>query len=283
MRWETPFWSTVVAFLFLLAGAVAVVSVVLKLGREDRRDHLFRVHHAAGWVFASIYYAMLVHMLVRVSESREEFPPRIVAHITLAIALCFLIALKIGIARYIPAFARNLFPLGVMIYALAFPMALITAGNYLLALYNRDAYVFHDVLRPALADERLGKEFLIANCSTCHPLERILRPRSRAAWESVVGRMTLLAPRIPAEEAKQILYYLASNFAPKAVPRKEGMTLLEKHCLPCHSADEIHTHQYSFEGWRAVIAKMSAMDETIVPEDKIEELAAHLAAGATGR
>ena len=178
-------------------------------------------------------------MTIRVAHYTDEFSSRITWHFSLAIALLCLLVIKISIPRIFPNLGRNLFSLGAGVYLLAFPVVVITAGYHIEKIITHEPYVYHGDFDKDFADERLGKEFLITKCSTCHVIETILKPRSEKAWGIVVNRIALAQPKIRAGEASQILAYLGKNFAPKPIATTASASLIEKHCLPCHEEKEI--------------------------------------------
>lgn len=274
-----PLISTAASLIFLLIGAVAVYTMMARIGKKDiSRPELYtKIHRIAGWSFAALFVGLFIYMLTRLSNYSDEFTARITIHFTLAIALLCLLSIKISVPRYFPNLGKSLFSLGAGVYMLTFPMVLITAGYHIEKLITHEPYVYHGDFDKNFADERLGKEFLITKCSTCHVLESILKPRSEKAWGIIVSRMVALArPRIREGEASQILAYLGKNFVPKTIEPPAGASLIEKHCLPCHDAKEIYKTPYGLIAWKAIIKKMSEHDENIVPPARVNELAEYL-------
>jgi hypothetical protein len=194
-------------------------------------------------------------------------------HITLAITLLCLLAIKISVPRSFPQLGRHLFALGIGVFLLAFPMVLETGGYFVARAITRTPYVHHGQFDRQFADAQLGKEFLITRCSVCHVLETILKPRSEASWGRVVERMVALAhPRISSGEASQILAYLSANFVPRPIAGPERASLVERHCLPCHVATEIHGVPRSRPAWRVIVERMGEIDATLVPPGQVEEI-----------
>lgn len=274
-----PLFSTAASLIFLVMGAVAVYTMMARMGKNDvsRPEVYAKIHRIAGWSFTTLFVGIFMYMMTRATNYHEEFGARITFHFTLAIALFCLLAIKISVPRFFPNLGRNLFPLGAGVYLLAFPMVIITAGYHLEKLITQEPYVYHGDFDKDFADERLGKEFLITKCSTCHILENILKPRSEKAWGIIVNRMVDLAqPKIRAGEASQILAYLGKNFAPKQIKATAGASLIEIHCLPCHAEKDIYKTLYSVTAWKVIVKKMSEFDENIVPPDKVNEIVEYL-------
>lgn len=274
-----PFLSTTASLILLLIGAVCLYTMMARMGKKEilNPDVYTRVHRIAGWSFAAFFVALFIYMVVRVTHYTDDFASRITLHVTLAIGMLCLLAIKISIPRIFPNLGKNLFLLGTGVYLLAFPMVLITAGYHIEKLIFNEPYVYHGDFDKDFADERLGKEFLIMKCSVCHVLETILKPRSEAAWGKVMNRMVLLSqPRISDGEASQIMAYVTRNYIPKPIEVSARAGLIERHCLPCHQAKDIYKTPYNLVVWKVIIKKMNELDEKIVPLNKIDEIAAYL-------
>ncbi len=138
---------------------------------------------------------------------------------------------------------------------------------------ERHPYISHAKLDPAILDVKLGKELFVEKCSTCHVLENIMEPRSAEAWEKVVNDMIVLAePRITRDEGAIILHYLDTTRIPKPLKETGEVSLLDKHCLPCHDATEVFSKQYSRAGWTEIVKQMTQYDSKIVPPEKTDEI-----------
>jgi hypothetical protein len=199
--------------------------------------------------------------------------------VVLAVALFLLILIKVSIPRFFRALGRHLFLIGTGVYLTAFTLVTITAGYYLIWKYKEEPYISHAALPEKMVDIDLGKELFIVKCSTCHLLQNIMKPRSPEAWERVVNDMVVLAePRISAGEAQQILNYLSETHIPAKEPAATSASLLERHCLPCHNAKDIWSHDYSRSGWREIVKTMNGYDPDIVPLEKTKEMVDYLIA-----
>jgi hypothetical protein len=219
-------------------------------------------------------------MLERVESYWEESSPRIALHVALAVALFFLLAVKVLIPRFFSGLGKNLFFLGIGVYVTAFTLVGITGGYYLVRVVKSVPYVSHAEIPRHILDERLGKELFISKCSTCHMLKDIMKPRSVESWEQVVNEMVELAePRINIDEASQILHYLTLTHVPEPFSGFEKASLIEKHCLPCHQPKEIYGQSLSRTAWKEIVEQMNEYDSEIVPKDKINEIVDFLSKG----
>lgn len=270
-----PLISTIIGGFFLFSGAVAVYTMMSKLGRHQisNPERYRTFHHVTGWIFVILFVIMFVFMLARIEHFWEESSPRITVHISLAMALLVLLSIKVTIPRFFPNLGKHLFLLGITVYLASFTLVGITAGYYIVRKIERMPYISHSELPEHMLDEKLGKELFITKCSTCHILENIMNPRSVESWEKVINDMIILAePRITRHEASQILHYLSLTHVPQSFEVSEEATPIEKHCLPCHELKDIYGQRFSQSGWRSIVEKMNEYDSEIVPEEKINEI-----------
>jgi len=73
---------------------------------------------------------------------------------------------------------------------------------------------------PPALPEGPGKELVVAVCTACHSLERVVAKRAtKAEWQDKVLEMLQEDPDITQQERDQIVEYLAKNFPPKAAPK----------------------------------------------------------------
>jgi hypothetical protein len=276
----TPAINTAVAAVFLLAGALAVWTMTVMLGREAApgRFPYRKIHRVSGWVFVFLLLFMFVTMFARIESFWEESPPRITLHFALAIALLFSVTVKVGVARYCKGLGKHLFGLGIGVYLLAFPMAIITGSYYIVRVVEGSPYLSHAEL-PDHLDEQLGKALMIDKCTTCHLLLDVLKPRTASDWEETVSRMVALArPRIKPMEGRQILNYLILNHTPRDMAAEERKgTPFQKYCSHCHTWAEMTPHRLDQEGWEKVVRRMHGHASELVPLEQVEEIAAYLA------
>ncbi len=270
-----PLASSIISLVFIIFGGTAVYTMMARLGREDlpNSDRYRTLHKVFGWLFVVLFIVMFIFMLARVEGYWEESSPRISLHVALAVALLLLLLVKVTIPRFFKMFGKHLFLLGVSVYLLAFTLVGITAGYYAIWKYEKLPYISHAEIPEGMKDEEIGKELFITKCSTCHILQDIMKPRSAEAWEKVINEMVVLSePRITVDEASQILHYLYISHTPDQKEVSESASLIERHCLSCHEAQEIYSHRHSESGWREIIKKMNEYDPEIVPKDKIEDI-----------
>lgn len=164
--------SISLSMIFLVTGALAVYAMLARWGKNDiSRVHFYiKLHRIAGWSFTTLFVYFFANMLPRLANFTNEFPARISTHFTLAIALLFLLAIKVTIPRYFPNLGSNLFFLGVGVYMLAFPMVLVTAG------YHGVKIVLHQVVSEKHAPQaRIGNAVVASKSLNCDTQETTLK------------------------------------------------------------------------------------------------------------
>jgi hypothetical protein len=212
----SPETSTFISIIFLLLGAAAAGSMMMILGRQSNNRALPVVHRLAGWLFALLYVVMAAVMTERMTRHWEPLSPLTTVHGTLSVTLLLLLALKLVIPRFLPGLVKHLFLLGISVFLLAFTLVGISAGYYLVLKIRKIPYISHNDLLNSELDAQQGKQFLIVKCATCHIVKDILVNRSPEEWEKIVNRMVkLAAPQITPGEARQIVYFLATEYGPR--------------------------------------------------------------------
>ena len=274
-----PLWSTILSSVFLLVGAGAVISALIIQGRDKIvKPKLYIIlHRYFGWTYFILFIIVLVFMLARIEEYWEEAEARIAIHIALAVGLLFLLLIKVTVPRFFPRLNKNLFPLGLLVYAFGFTLVNITAGYYIIRKATGTPYIAHATGPHDVLDTELGKQLFITKCSICHELNQILINRSPESWEKIVNNMVQLAePRIGPDEAKQILHFLIETHVPQPVAPAPDATPVQLYCTPCHSLQDVYSQQYSREGWTQIVQQMNAISAEIVPGDKISSIVDYL-------
>ena len=213
----SPEISTIVSILFLVLGTASVWTMMMRFGRQSTSHTLLIIHKVSGWLFTLMFIVMTVVMTERMTRHWEQLSALTTIHGTLAVALLLLLTLKLVIPRFFPGLAKHLFLLGVSAFLLAFTLVGISAGYYLVLKIRKIPYISHNDLSNTDLDAQRGKQFLIVKCSTCHIVKDILgNYNSPEEWEKIVNRMVkLAAPQITPGEARQIIYFLATEYGPR--------------------------------------------------------------------
>lgn len=212
----SPEVSTFVSLAFLVLGTAAVLTMMLRFGRGSTSRSCLLIHRVCGWSFTLLFAVMLTVMGERMTRHWEQLSPLNTIHCTLAVAMLALLVLKLVIPRFFPGLVRHLFPLGCSIFLLAFTLVWISAGYHLVLKIRKIPYISHADMTNTVLDAQRGKQFLIARCSACHMVKDILSSTNTAReWERIVNRMVkLAAPQITPGEAREIIYFLTTEYGP---------------------------------------------------------------------
>jgi len=125
-----PSVSIIVSIIFLLIGIVSLFTMlVVQGGRKVGNPKSYvAIHKVSGYVFAALFLVMFVGMTMRMKNYDEEWSARVAIHVTMAIGLLFLLAMKVLIPRFFNRLSGNLFALGMIVYALSFCVVLVMVG-----------------------------------------------------------------------------------------------------------------------------------------------------------
>lgn len=214
----SPEISAVVSILFIALGGTAVWTMMLKFGRQSTNPKLALIHKVAGWLFTLVFAMMVAVMTERMTRHWEPLSALTTVHGTLAVTLLLLLMIKIVIPRFFPGLAKHLFMLGVTAFLIAFTLVGISAGYYLVLKIRKIPYIAHNDLSNTEVDAQRGKQILIIKCTTCHIVKDILaNTNTPHEWERIVNRMVkLAAPQITPGEARQIIYFLSTEYGTRS-------------------------------------------------------------------
>lgn len=167
--------KSVVAVFFLLLGLVAVICMLTLMGRAERKigaTFLRRLHKIAGAVFAVMYLVISYFCLHYVEMAGEGLSTRAVFHGVLALALFFVLALKLSIVQFYKQFLRYVPGLGMTVFGLAFAVFL-TSGGYFFLVTDKTTVAGEATSEVSESSgvER-GQGLFDKQCSFCHFADR---------------------------------------------------------------------------------------------------------------
>ena len=123
--------KTILASMFLIAGAGAFLTMMTLMGRPGGTGDpakLRRLHRTLGWTTVVLLAPLVYFGLDFVKEMGDGMSTRAVFHIVLAETLIVLLLLKVLVVRFFKGFLKNAPALGMAVFALALVVYLITAG-----------------------------------------------------------------------------------------------------------------------------------------------------------
>jgi cytochrome c2 len=167
--------KSVVAVFFLLFGLVAVLCMLTLMGRAERKigaTFLRRLHKTSGAVFALMYLMISYFCLHYVEMAGEGISTRAVFHGVLAVALFFVLALKISIVQFYKQFLRYVPGLGMTVFGLAFAVFFTSAGYFFLVTGRTTGADEPVSVLDTTADAQSGKMLFDNQCSFCHHADK---------------------------------------------------------------------------------------------------------------
>ncbi|VEN74016.1 membrane hypothetical protein [Candidatus Desulfarcum epimagneticum] len=221
----TPFAHSLISLVFILAGFAAVFIMLLLRGNPKKRAinrALFRAHKICGYVFAGLFLLMCVSMIQKTAGWRHEFSARVNLHIALSIALFFLLALKISIARVFKKFSDSFFHQGIILFIMAAVLTGLSAGHYALGRAGAGPAAIEasrpEETRDVSADES-ERALVETKCASCHTLDRVYgAQKTEEEWIAIVKWMIDIHgdPNFISKDEKTVISrFLAGNPGPK--------------------------------------------------------------------
>ena len=70
-----PLFSTATSLIFLVIGAVAVYTMMAKMGIKDvsRPEVYTKIHRIAGWSFTTLFVGIFIYMIIRLRDCRISY------------------------------------------------------------------------------------------------------------------------------------------------------------------------------------------------------------------
>lgn len=229
--------KSLLALFFLAAGVTALVSMLTLIGRSERRlgaQALMRTHRSAGYVLVALLVVLAAMGLRYLAAAGDGLPLRGVIHWTLAFLLVVVLALKIAIVRSYRQFIKFVPVFGLIVFSLAFVVAAVSAGFFVLTGAGRTVVVARPQAEQVsrAGDGGAGEAIFKRNCQICHFADSaeakmgpglgglfardrlpssgrpVTRDNVRIQIETPVGSMPSFGSRLSQDELSDLLAYL---------------------------------------------------------------------------
>lgn len=167
--------KSILAIFFLAVGLTAVICMLTLMGSTERKisaTFLRRTHKIAGALFAVMFLVISYFCLHYVEMAGEGLSTRAVFHAVLAVALFFVLALKISIVQFYKQFLRYVPGLGMTVFGLAFAVFFTSAGYFFLVTGETTGAEESVSQVSATADVQNGMMLFDNQCSFCHFADR---------------------------------------------------------------------------------------------------------------
>jgi hypothetical protein len=127
--------KTILAFLLLGVGLVALLSMMARFGRpgdEARSERLRKLHKTAAYIYIALLAPLAIVGVDFLIETGDGLPTRGTLHFVLAMALLTVLFIKLLVVKTYRQMLRYAPALGMTLFSLTLVIFLITAGFYLL-------------------------------------------------------------------------------------------------------------------------------------------------------
>ncbi|WP_339132854.1 MAG: photosystem P840 reaction-center cytochrome c-551 [Candidatus Electrothrix sp. GW3-4] len=267
----SPIITSIAGLAATLTGACAML-LMLELRGNPKKDskanqRLVKAHRVTGYIFIVFFLVIVTVMLSKAGSYQEEFSPRTILHISLALLVVPLLLFKVLIVRRFKRFEKHVPGIGLAVFLALFLLNSMTAGYYFLhqSDIGKMALSKEDV---AVLDEKQGQRLVVQKCGKCHTLERVFKSlKTEQGWAETVHRMVSFdTPNISASQGEEILNYLINQqnrrerLAAEAsgLKGKRGRNLIEQKCSFCHGLDRIYLAEKTYEEWGETVKNMIA-------------------------
>jgi hypothetical protein len=139
--------SLPLAGLFVFLAGFNVWIMLTGRGATPRSRRTWtQIHRVCGYLFISLFVIFCYFMLLRI-RSADELSPRIVTHLTLALALAPLLFAKVLVVRYQKASWTFLMAIGVGVFVIAFTLVAMNVSIHYLRRASPDSSVGLEIHR----------------------------------------------------------------------------------------------------------------------------------------
>jgi mono/diheme cytochrome c family protein len=222
-------YSIVLAYVALVAGAVATITMLSRMGRpadKPRRAALW-VHRVAGYLFLALMTFIFAGMIYKVATWDKGITAGVAWHGAAGLAVIAFLFVKWAVVRPFRGLMKLAPALGIVVFGLAFVVvnlgATLNLVDWLAARRAAEAPVAKEIAAkeeappPGREDALHAARFVFADkCGRCHHLRRPFEhPRPADQWTPLIKRMQSYdAGWISDEDVMTIEFYLTSDYGP---------------------------------------------------------------------
>ncbi|UCC39819.1 MAG: cytochrome c [Candidatus Aminicenantes bacterium] len=167
-------FKSILATFFLLAGLIAVISMLTLMGRQGRKisaNFLRKAHKISGFIFCVLLIVISYFCIKYWVTAGDQISARAIAHSVLALALFIIFILKILIVQFYKQFLKYVPVLGMIVFALSFIVFSTSAGFFFLRTFCEKGETVEAAVTPRTdLQGNVEKGALLYNnkCGACH-------------------------------------------------------------------------------------------------------------------
>lgn len=274
-----PITNSLLAFILLAVGIVAVTLILIFLGRrQPSKNHEFFLwaHRIAGYIFVALYLYISVFMLKKLTSSYTTLTPVSAIHAYIGITIFPLLIAKISIVRLFKNYYPRLSIYGIIIIIITYMTVTLSAGYFMLTTVGSQYTVLYDKEVSVKVNINMGHKVIQQRCSTCHSLERVYASvKTEDDWRNYIKRIRTKEPAIlNNQEALQVLGYLVKNLGidDTKMDVQIGMKIILEKCHKCHTLERIFTSKKTLADWAKTIELMRSFDPYLLNDSEARQV-----------
>lgn len=213
------------ACLFVFLAGFNLWSMLTGHGTTARSARFWtQAHRVAGYLFIALFAIFTYFMFLRVKGWQDEFSPRLLLHISLALSLAPLLLVKVLVARYQKASRALLSVLGISIFTAAFTLVALNVAAHFLRVAapgkvpRGESAVFVVVVLIMAAIALFGRGLRSESMSSGKTLSLDTGPAQNASTQRESLTLTLARVEPQTHDAKTLRFLLPPNATLAARP-----------------------------------------------------------------
>jgi len=166
--------KSILAIFFLLAGLVAVITMLSLMGKAERKisaNLLKKMHKGSGFVFTGLFLVISYFCTKYWAIVGDQLSTRAVFHGVLSLALIIVLILKLSIVQFYKQFLRFVPIMGMIVFSLSFIVFGTSAGYFFLRTFYEkpeSSKISTPPQAPLQGNAEKGAALFNSKCISCH-------------------------------------------------------------------------------------------------------------------
>ncbi|MCF6147357.1 MAG: hypothetical protein E3K37_01730 [Candidatus Kuenenia sp.] len=274
-----PTITSLLAFILLTIGIVAVIFIIILLGKnkKTRCPNFFRWgHRLAGYTFFVLYLYICYLMSLKITSDPVTWSAKDVIHAYLGLTIFPLLVAKICIVRGFKIYYHRLPLYGMVVMIAVYLTVILSGGYFLLALARSQYIVLLQQDKPVKVNVSVGRKVVQTKCTSCHSLERVYSHlKTEDEWRDYVARMQAKDPsNLTDLEELQVLGFLVKNLGidESKMDIQIGMKIILNKCHRCHTLERVFQQKRTKSDWIKVIEMMRSFDPQLLTDSETRQV-----------